>query len=185
MAPDHHEQPLDGKRAAVAVGPLYEEIEALYPLYRLREAGSAVEIIGAEAGTTLPGKRGDEIEVQRAAGDLSADELDLLVIAGGYGPDKLRMDEGLLGLVRELDEQGKPIAFICHGGWVPASAGIVAGRRVTGNPAIEDDLRNAGAEWQDAEVVVDGHLVSSRKPDDLPAFLRAIIEVVAHAPAPA
>jgi protease I len=180
-----HHQPLTGKRAAVAVGPLYEEIEVLYPLYRLREAGAAVEVIGSKAGATLPGKRGDEIEIERAAGDLSAGDLDLLVIAGGYGPDKLRMDEGLLGLVRELDEQGKPVAFICHGGWVPASAGIVAGRRVTGNPAIEDDMRNAGAEWEDAEVVVDGHLISSRKPDDLPAFLPAMIEVVAHAPAPA
>jgi protease I len=138
-----HDQPLAGKRAAVAVGPLYEEIEALYPLYRLREAGAAVQVIGAKAGTTVPGKRGDEIEV-----DLSAGDLDLLVIVGGYGPDKLRMDEGLLGLVRELDEQGKPIAFISHGGWVAASAGIVAGRHVTGNPAIEDDMRNAGAEWR-------------------------------------
>jgi protease I len=79
----------------------------------------------------------------------------------------------------------KPIAFLCHGGWVAASAGIVAGRHVTGNPAIEDDMRNAGAEWEDAEVVVDGHLVSSRKPDDLPAFLPAMIEVVVRAPAPA
>jgi len=144
-----------------------------------------VEVIGSKAATTLPGKRGDEIEVERAAGDLSARDLDLLVITGGYGPDKLRMDEGLLGLVRELDEQGKPIAFICRGGWVAASAGIVAGRRVTGNPAIEDDMRNAGAEWEDAEVVVDGHLVSSRNPDDLPAFLPAMIEVAAHAPTPA
>ena len=185
MTHHEHDQPLDGRRAAVAVGPLFEEIEALYPLYRLREAGAAVEVIGAEAGATLPGKRGDEIETERAAGDLSGDDLDLLVIAGGYGPDKLRMDEGLLGLVRELDSQSKPIAFICHGGWVPASAGIVAGRRVTGNPAIEDDMRNAGAEWEDAEVVVDGNLVSSRKPDDLPAFMRAMIEIVAHAPAPA
>ncbi|HEV2769571.1 MAG TPA: type 1 glutamine amidotransferase domain-containing protein [Solirubrobacteraceae bacterium] len=185
MASDHQDQPLQGKRAAVAVGPLYEEIEALYPLYRLREAGATVEVIGLEAGATVPGKRGDEIQVDRAAGDLSAGDLDLLVVAGGYGPDKLRMDDGLLGLVRELDEQGTPIAFICHGGWVPASAGIVAGRRVTGNPAIEDDMRNAGAEWEDSEVVVDGHLVSSRKPDDLPAFLTAIIGVVARAPAPA
>ncbi|MDQ3719901.1 MAG: type 1 glutamine amidotransferase [Actinomycetota bacterium] len=185
MTHHEHDQPLEGKRAAVAVGPLYEEIEALYPLYRLREAGATVEVIGSEAGTTLPGKRGDEIEIERAAGELGAGDLDLLVIAGGYGPDKLRMDEGLLGLVRDLEGQGKPIAFICHGGWVPASAGIVEGRRVTGNPAIEDDMRNAGADWEDAEVVVDGNLVSSRKPDDLPAFMRAAIEVAAHAAAPA
>jgi len=183
MTHHEHDQPLEGKHAAVAVGPLYEEIEALYPLYRLREAGAWVEVIGSEAGTTLPGKRGDEIDTERAAGELSADDLDLLVIAGGYGPDKLRMDEGLLGLVRDLEGQGKPIAFICHGGWVPASAGIVAGRRVTG--AIGDDMRNAGADWEDAEVVVDGNLVSSRKPDDLPAFMRAAIEVAAHAAAPA
>ncbi|MBA2419817.1 MAG: type 1 glutamine amidotransferase [Thermoleophilaceae bacterium] len=185
MTHHEHDQPLAGKRAAVAVGPLYEEIEALYPLYRLCEAGATVEIIGSEAGATLPGKRGDEIETERAAGELAAGDLDLLVIAGGYGPDKLRMDEDLLGLVRDLQGQGKPIAFICHGGWVPASAGIVAGRRVTGNPAIEDDMRNAGGEWEDAEVVVDANLISSRKPDDLPAFMRAAIEVVAHAAAPA
>ncbi len=185
MTHHEHDQPLEGKRAAVAVGPLYEEIEAQYPLYRLREAGATVEVIGSEGGATLPGKRGDEIETERAAGELAAGDLDLLVIAGGYGPDKLRMDEGLLGLVRDLEGQGKPIAFICHGGWVLASAGIVAGRRVTGNPAIEDDMRNAGAEWEDAEVVVDGNLVSSRKPDDLPALMRATIEVAAHAAAPA
>lgn len=182
MTHHEHDLPLEGKRAAVAVGPLYEEIEALYPLYRLREAGATVQVIGAQAGKTLPGKRGDEITTEAAAGDLSADDLDILVVAGGYGPDKLRLDEGLLALVRGLDEQRKPIAFICHGGWVPASAGIVSGRRVTGNPAIVDDMRNAGAEWEDAEVVVDGHLVSSRTPDDLPAFLRATIEVAAQAP---
>lgn len=178
----HDHEMLDGKRAAVAVGPLYEEIEALYPLYRLREAGATVQVIGPEAGATLPGKRGDEITTERATGDLTADDLDILVIAGGYGPDKLRLDEGIRSLVRGMDEQGKPIAFMCHAGWVLISAGIVAGRRMTGNPAIEDDVRNAGAEWEDAEVVVDGHLVSSRKPDDLPAFMRATIDVAAHAP---
>jgi len=182
MTHHEHDLTLKDKRAAVAVGPLYEEIEALYPLYRLREAGATVQIIGSEAGATLPGKRGDEITTERAAGELSAEDLDVLVIAGGYGPDKLRMDEGLRTLVRELDEQGKTIAVICHAGWVAASAGIVAGRRVTGNPAIEDDMRNAGAHWEDAEVVVDGHLVSARKPDDLPAFMRETIEVAAHAP---
>lgn len=185
MTHHEHDLTLEAKRAAVAVGPLYEEIEALYPLYRLREAGASVQVIGSEAGTTLPGKRGDEITTERSAGELSADDLDILVIAGGYGPDKLRMDEGLRSLVRGLDEQAKPIAFICHAGWVLASAGVVAGRRVTGNPAIEDDMRNAGAEWQDAEVVVDGHLISSRRPDDLPAFMRETIEVAARATVPA
>ncbi len=185
MTHHHEEFPLQGKRAAIAVGPLFEDIEALYPLHRLREAGAQVGIIGSEAGATVAGKKGHELEVEQAAGDLVADDLDLLVIAGGYGPDKLRMDEGMLRLVRELHEQGKPIAFICHAGWVPASAGIVEDRRVTSYPSIADDMRNAGAEWEDAEVVVDGNLISSRRPDDLPAFMRATIEIAAHAGAPA
>ena len=185
MSHHEHDRPLEGKRAAIAVGPLYEEIEALYPLHRLREAGCTVQVIGAEAGATLPGKRGDQIETERAAGDLSAEDLDVLVIAGGYGPDKLRLDEGVLRLVRGMDGQERTIAVICHGGWVPISAGIVEGRRMTGNPSIADDVRNAGGEWEDSEVVVDGNLVSSRKPDDLPDFMRATIEVAAHAGTPA
>jgi protease I len=181
----HHDEPLAGKRAAVMIGPLFEDAEAIYPLYRLREAGAELTVIGLEAGATVPAKKGVDLEAERAAGDLGPDDLDLLVIAGGYGPDKLRTDEGVLALVRGLHEQGKPIAFICHAGWVPVSAGIVDGRRVTSVAAIADDLRNAGAEWEDSEVVVDGNLVSSRKPDDLPAFMRATIEVAAHAAAPA
>jgi protease I len=185
MTHHQHDEPLAGRRAAVAVGPMFEDVEALYPLYRLREAGAAVAVIGSEAGATVNGKVGHELEIEHAAVDLVADDLDLLVIAGGYGPDKLRMDDGMLALVRDLHAQGKPIAFICHAGWVPASAGIVDGRRVTSYPAIADDLRNAGAGWEDAEVVVDGNLISSRRPSDLPAFMRATIEVAAHTPAPA
>jgi protease I len=106
------------------------------------------------------------------------------VIAGGMGPDKLRADAGVLDLVRAMHAAGKPIAFICHAGWVPVSAGIVEGRRVTSYPTIADDLRNAGADWEDAEVVVDGNLVSSRRPDDLPAFMRELIGVVEGAEQP-
>jgi protease I len=185
MTHQQHEKPLDGLRAAIMVGPMFEDIEALYPLYRLREAGAAVGVIGSEAGATVKGKKGHELEIEQAAGDLIAEDLHLLVIAGGYGPDKLRMDQGVLRLVRELHSQEKPIAFICHAGWVPVSAGIVEGRRVTSYPSIADDLRNAGAEWEDSEVVVDGNLVSSRRPEDLPAFMSATIEVAAHAGAPA
>ncbi len=177
------ERPLERLRAAVAVGPLFEETEALYPYYRLQEAGAAVAYIGTEAQQTVSGKQGYALQTERAAADVGADDLDLLVIAGGYGPDKLRVDDGMLRLVRALHEQRKPIAFICHAGWVPASAGIVDGRRVTSYPSIADDLRNAGAEWQDAEVVVDGNLISSRGPDDLPAFMRATIELSARAAA--
>jgi protease I len=176
MSHPQHE-PLAGKRAAVMIGPLFEDVEATYPYYRLQEAGAMVALIGAKGGESLTGKKGESLETERAAADLSADDLDLLVIAGGYGPDKLRTDPGVQRLVREMDERGKPVAFICHAGWVPASAGIVEGRRVTGYPSIADDLRNAGATWEDAEVVVDGNLVSSRRPPDLPAFMRALIDV--------
>ena len=185
MTHHEHDEPLRGRSAAVMVGPLFEDIEALYPLYRLTEAGAEVSVVGAEQGASVKGKKGAELEIERAASDVSADELDLLVIAGGYGPDKLRADEGVLTLVRELHERGKPIAFICHAGWVPASAGIVDGRRLTSYGSIADDMRNAGAEWEDAEVVVDGNLISSRRPDDLPAFMRATIEVATHAGTPA
>lgn len=173
--------PLEGKRAAVMIGPLFEDVEATYPYYRLQEAGASVELIGAKGDEALTGKQGQALETENAAADLVADDIDLLVIAGGFGPDKLRMDPGVQKLVREMDEQGKPLAFICHAGWVPASSGIVEGRRVTGHPSIADDMRNAGAKWEDSEVVVDGNLVSSRRPPDLPAFMRALIEVAVGA----
>lgn len=173
----HNHRPLEGKRAALPVGPLFEDTEATYPLYRMREAGAEVVVVGTTAGDTVTGKKGQELEVEAAASDISADELDLLVIPGGYGPDKLRTDPGIKELVRAMDEQGKPIAFICHAGWIPISAGILEGRRVTSYPSIADDLRNAGAHWEDSEVVVDGNLISSRNPRDLPAFMSALIEV--------
>ena len=181
----HTERPLEGKRAAVMIGPLFEDVEATYPYHRLREAGATVELIGARRDEVLRGKKGDELRTENAAADLVAADLDVLVVAGGYGPDKLRTDAGVQKLVGGMDDAGKPVAFICHAGWVPASARVVAGRRVTSHPAIADDLRNAGADWEDAEVVVDGNFVSSRRPDDLPAFMRAVIELVVAAEQPA
>lgn len=177
----HAEQPLEGMRAAVMIGPLFEDAEATYPYHRMREAGASVELIGVRANTPLRGKKGEELTTDSAAADLSADDLDVLVIAGGFGPDKLRMDPGVQKLVQEMDAAEKPIGFICHAGWVPISAGIIEGRRVTSYPTIADDLRNAGAKWEDAEVIVDGNLVTSRRPDDLPAFMRAVIGVAVGA----
>lgn len=173
--------PLAGKRAAMLVGPLFEDSEAVYPMYRLREAGAEVVVAGLKAGDTVKGKKGQELELEASAAALSAAEFDLLVLPGGYGPDKLRTDPDVKRLVRDFHEQGKPIGFICHAGWIPASAGIVSGRRVTSYGSIADDLRNAGALWEDAEVVVDGNLVSARRPDDLPAFMRTLIEVAISA----
>ena len=164
------------------IGPQFEDVEATYPYYRLQEEGAEVEFLGTKGGEELTGKRGQGLITDRAASELSAADLDLLVIAGGFGPDKLRTDEGVQRLVREMDTAGKPIAFICHAGWVPASAGILEGRRITSYPTIADDCRNAGARWEDAGVVVDGNLISSRYPDDLPAFMSALIEVAASAP---
>src|SRR5918999_3011078 len=128
---DHTEQPLSGTRAAVMIVPLFEDTEATYPYYRLQEAGAAVELVGARAGEVLTGKRGQELETDAAASEVDPEDLDLLVIAGGFGPDKLRTDDGVKRLVRAMDEAGKPIAFICHAAWVPISAGILAGRRCT------------------------------------------------------
>jgi protease I len=179
----HTHKPLEGKTAAVIIGPNFEDTEATYPYYRLQEAGAEVAIVGIEPGE-LSGKHGQPLEVERAASAIDAADLDVLVIAGGMGPDKLRADAGVLDLVRAMHAAGKPIAFICHAGWVPVSAGIVEGRRVTSYPTIADDLRNAGADWEDAEVVVDGNLVSSRRPDDLPAFMRELIGVVEGAEQP-
>ena len=157
----HHEhEPLARRRAAVMIGPLFEDVEAVYPYYRLQEAGATVELIGVEGGQTLKGKKGVELTTAQAAADLLPEDLDILVIAGGYGPDKLRTDDGVLALVRGMHEQGKPIAFICHAGWVPISAGIIKGRRATSVDAIRDDMVNAGADWLDEACVVDG--ISSR-----------------------
>lgn len=176
-------KPLDRRKAAVMIGPNFEDTEATYPYYRLQEAGARVTLIGIEEGE-LSGKHGQPLEVERAAAAVGADDFDLLVIAGGMGPDKLRADPGVLELVRAMNAAGKPIGFICHAGWVPVSAGIVEGRRVTSVEQIADDLRNAGAEWEDAEVVVDGNLVSSRRPPDLPAFMRELIGVAERAAEP-
>jgi deglycase len=174
-----HDRPLEGLRAAMVIGPMFEDSEATYPLHRLREAGALVTIVGLAAGVEVKGKNGQVLPTDLAAADATPDDFDLLVLPGGYGPDKVRTDPGVKHLVREIDRRGKPIGFICHAGWIPASAGILSGRRVTSWPSIADDLSNAGALWEDAEVVVDGNLVSSRKPDDLPAFMRALIELAA------
>jgi deglycase len=176
---DAAQEPLEGMTAGVMIGPLFEDVEATYPYYRLQEAGATVLLVGIEAGATVTGKYGQELQTDRAASGLSADDLDILVIAGGFGPDKLRVDSGVLGLVRGMHDQSKPIAFICHAGWVTISAGIIKGRRATSVEQIADDMRNAGAEWEDSEVVVDGNLVSSRRPPDLPAFMRETIALAA------
>jgi protease I len=166
-------------RVAVLAEDIYEDLELWYPVMRLREAGADVRIVGPKAGETYKSKHGYPAKADLGMDEARAADFEGIVIPGGYAPDKIRRHPAMLALVREAHAAGTPIAFICHAGWVPISAGIVRGRRVTSVGAIKDDLVNAGATWIDAEVVVDGNLVSSRTPRDLPAFCRAFLALLA------
>ncbi|MBK1704237.1 type 1 glutamine amidotransferase domain-containing protein [Halochromatium glycolicum] len=165
---------LNNRTIGVLVENLFEDLELWYPLIRMREAGAQTRLIGT-AKTTYRGKHGLTADAEEAAGSVRADELNALIIPGGYAPDRMRRDQPLLELVQGVSVLERPIAFICHAGWVPISAEVVRGRRVTSAPSIKDDLRNAGAEWEDEAVVVDGPLISSRHPGDLPMFCQALI----------
>jgi protease I len=174
---------LKGKRIAIYVDTMYQEMELWYPLYRLQEAGAEVVVVGAKSSQTYTSKLGYPCTSQLSYDEIEASDFDGLIIPGGYAPDHMRRHAKATGFVKALNDQGKLIAAICHAGWVLCSApGVLKGRRATSFFAIKDDMVNAGAKWEDAEVVVDGNLVTSRKPDDLPAFCRACIEVLAHAP---
>ena len=172
------DQPLTGKRILIFVGEIYEDLELWYPKLRLIEAGAKVVLAGPEAGQEYAGKHGYPCSSDIAISEASAGEFDGLVVPGGFMPDKLRRDPKVLEIVRQFDSAGKLIAAICHGGWIPISAGVYRDVRVTGSPGIKDDLINAGAIWEDKPVVVDRHFVSSRKPDDLPEFCRGMIGVL-------
>jgi protease I len=169
---------LQGKRLIVLVEELYHEIEGWYPLLRMREEGAEVTTVGTEAGVTYKSKTGYPITSDAASRDIDVSEYDGIIIPGGYAPDLMRRHESTVNLVRDGFKQGKVVAAICHAGWMLTSADIVRGRKVTGFYAIRDDLVHAGAEYEDAEVVVDGGLITSRKPDDLPAFCREIIRAL-------
>jgi len=174
---------LKGKKIAILVDQLYQEMEVWYPLYRLREAGAEVITVGATAGATYPSKLGYPCVCDKSYDQVTAKEFDGVVVPGGFAPDHIRRHPKANQFVADMDKQGKLVAAICHAGWVLCSAhGLLKGRRATSFFAIKDDMINAGAKWEDAEVVVDGNLVTSRKPDDLPAFCRATIQVLVNAP---
>ncbi len=170
---------LRGKRVAILVEDLYEELELWYPLLRLREEGAEVVVVGTGSKEVYTGKHGYPVEAEATAAGVGADDLDALIIPGGYAPDLMRRYPALIDLVRQTFEAGKVVAAICHGGWVLVSAGVLSGRRVTGFASIRDDLVNAGARYVDRSVVQDGNLITSRFPDDLPAFCQAIIAALA------
>ncbi len=169
---------LAGKRLLIMVGDIYEDLELWYPKLRMIEAGAEVVVAGPQSDETYAGKNGYPCDSDAALADMCADDFDGLIVPGGFMPDKLRRDPQILQLVRDFSNQGKLVAAVCHGGWIPISAKIYEGVRVTGSPGIKDDLVNAGAIWEDAPVVVDRHFVSSRKPDDLPDFCIGILEVL-------
>ncbi|MBX3440027.1 MAG: type 1 glutamine amidotransferase [Planctomycetaceae bacterium] len=170
--------PLDGKRLLCFVGDIYEDLELWYPKLRLEEAGAHVTVAGEEEGRTYSGKHGYPCQSDAAIDDMEVDDFHGVICPGGFMPDKLRRHPKVLDLVRGFHSQQKLIAAICHGGWIPISAKVYSGVRVTGSAGIKDDLVNAGAVWEDKAVVVDRHFVSSRKPDDLPHFCRGMIGVL-------
>jgi protease I len=167
------------KRVLLLVHEIYEDLELWYPKLRLEEAGYKTVVAGQEAGKTYSGKHGYPCKSEIAYSDMEASSFDALVIPGGFAPDKMRRFPEVLQLVRQINEAKKPIAFICHAGWVPISAKILKGRHVTGYFAIKDDLENAGARYSDQPVVVDGNLISSRNPSDLPEFCKALLKALA------
>jgi protease I len=166
---------LKGKRIAILAEDTYEDLELWYPLLRLREAGAETVVVGTGSAAVYHSKHGVPVTVNATANDVSAADFAAVIVPGGFAPDRLRQYPAVLKLVRDCYEQGSVVAAICHGGWVPASAGILRGKKATCYVAIKDDLINAGATYLDAEVVVDGNLITSRTPEDLPAFCRAII----------
>jgi len=169
---------LTGKRVAILVDQIYQDLEVWYPYYRLKEAGAEVVAVAAKAGETYLGKYGYPIVADKSYDQVTAADFDGVVIPGGYAPDHIRRHPKAIQLVKDLDAQGKLVAAICHAGWVLCSAGVLKGRRMTCFSAIKDDVVNAGGLYEDAEVVIDGNLVTSRKPDDLPAFCLAALQVL-------
>jgi protease I len=172
---------LQGKTILFFAGPLYEDLELWYPKIRLEEEGARTLVAGT-GEATYQGKRGYPLTVDTSVDQITGADFDGLVIPGGYAPDIMRRSPKLLQLTREIYQAGKPVAFICHAGWVPISAGIVKGKRGTSVGAIKDDLVNAGMLWEDSPVVVDGNLISSRTPADLPQFMKALIGALNESP---
>lgn len=164
-----------GKRVIILVEQLYNEFEFWYPYYRLKEAGVYVVVVGSGSAKEYKSNWGLPCRVDTSADKVLAADFDGIIIPGGYAPDHMRRYPTMVELVKNIYKNGKVVATICHAGWMLASAEVVKGRTVTSFYAIKDDLIHAGAKWVDKEVVVDGKLITSRKPADLPAFMKAVI----------
>jgi protease I len=172
-------------RIAFIVAEDFEDSELKVPYDRLIQAGHQVVLVGVQASQRLTGKRGTHVTTDRAIEGLSANDFDALVIPGGYSPDKLRTHQAMVGFTRDFNRTSKPIAAICHAGSMLVEANVVGDRTVTSWPSIKTDLLNAGANWVDREVVEDGNLITSRNPDDLPAFCDALLRQLGQRASPA
>ncbi len=172
---------LSGRKVLLLAADDFEDTELLYPLHRLREEDVTVTVAGLDEHPVRGKKGHGPVPVDTTVDKVAEGDFDALVIPGGYAPDKLRRSQAVLALVRDFDAAGKPIAFICHAGWVPISAKILTGRRATSVAAIRDDMVNAGANWMDQATVVDGNLISARTPDDLGPWMRALLTALGSA----
>ena len=178
------EQKLKGKKVAIVAADMVEQVELVEPRKALEAAGAETELISLKPGEIRGFNHfdpADTFKVDRTAEEVDASEFDALLLPGGVGnPDQLRGDENVVSFVRDFFEAGKPVAVICHGPWTVVEAGVVKGRKLTSWPTLQTDIRNAGGRWVDQEVVVDQGLVTSRKPDDIPAFNAKMIEEFAE-----
>jgi protease I len=177
---------LNGKRIAILATDMFEQIELVEPRKALEDVGAEVELVSLEEGE-IQGfnhyDKADTFPVDKAVADASADDYDALLLPGGVGnPDTLRTDENAVGFVRSFVDGGKPVAAICHAPWLLVEADVVRGRKLTSFWSIKTDVRNAGGDWVDEEVVLDGGVVTSRSPDDIPAFNKQVIEEFAKTP---
>ncbi|ASF37878.1 protease [Halobacillus halophilus] len=171
---------LENKKVIALVSKDFEDLELWYPLLRLQEEGATVHLVGEEAGKEYPGKYGVPATSDYAFGDISPADYDGILVPGGWSPDKLRRFDKVIEMVQHMNEQRKPIGQICHAGWVLISADILQGRKVTSTPGIKDDMKNAGATWYDEAVVKDEHIVSARRPPDLPPYAKAFADLLAE-----
>jgi len=169
---------LEGKKVAILVEEMFNLFEFWYPYYRLKEAGAEVVVVGSGRQKEFNGKPGTVATAEVRADDIQADDFDGVVIPGGYAPDMMRRYPKMVEFVSSLDQKNKVVAAICHAGWMLVSANVLRGKKATSFFAIKDDMVNAGAEWLDEPVVIDGNLITSRKPDDMIYFLPAIIKAL-------
>ena len=165
-------------KLAFIMDEMFEDSEFKIPFDRAKEAGHKPVIVGLESGKKIEGKKGETVTTDVGIDDVKAEEFDALVIPGGYSPDKIRSNRAMVDFTRQIASAGKPVAAICHAGWMLAEADLIAGKTVTSYGSIKTDLVNAGANWVDQEVVEDGNIITSRKPDDLEAFTKTLLAQV-------